>query len=242
MIAENVLIPPVPPLGQVVQAALRPAEHPDLSGLLTHFCDRTRPQSAIPAEIRAMTAQQRLESILWESKLKGFVTYSGGDRAVCFTEATLNGLNFLMGRRSYQPWGLVFDRQSVYSAGGGPVWYARPEEYRFVQGLCGSGAASSRLQSWLVRLEPGSSDWLEEKEWRIPLFPGYEPALSLQALRLVALLVGDQDWSPTRTGWGVSPVTRTQVPAPVVPGLLKGVPRWWWNQADGILYQLPPLA
>jgi hypothetical protein len=143
-----------------------------------------------------MAAPQRLESILWESRLKAFVTYSGGDPAICLTEATLNGLNFLIGRRHYQPWGLVFDRQSVYDAGGGPVWYARPDEYFSL------GRISSRVQSWLVRLEPGSSDWLEEREWRIPLSAtaAPEPALPLQALRLVALLVGNQNWLPTHVG------------------------------------------
>lgn len=174
-----------------------------------------------------MTAQQRLESILWESKLRGFVTFSGGVPAVCFTEATPNGLNFMIGQRSYQPWGLVFDRQSIYTAGGGPVWHARPEEYWFLRNLCETGQVNGRLQSWLVRLD-GSSDWLEEREWRIPLLTApYEPALVLGALRLEALLVGDPDWSPARSGQ--------------VPSILAGVPRWWWKPAYGLLYLLPPL-
>jgi hypothetical protein len=185
-----------------------------------------------------MTAPQRLSSILWESRLRAFVTYSGGAPAICLTEATLHGLNFLIGRRHYQPWGLVFDRQSVYDAGGGPVWYARSEEYYFVRRM------SSRVQSWLVRLEPGSSDWLEEQEWRIPLSMTVTPesALPLQTLRLVALLVGDQNWSPIRLGWATSPVTGGQVYGPTVPSLLIGVPRWWWDAAAGQLYQLPALA
>lgn len=29
----------------------------------------------------------------------------------------------LIGRRGYQPWGLMFDRQAVFAGGGGPVWY-----------------------------------------------------------------------------------------------------------------------
>lgn len=142
-----------PPLVQSAPTArpiLRPVEHPDLSPVLTHFCHRARPQAGIPAEITSMAAPQRLASILWESRLRAFVTYSGGDPAICLTAATLHGLNFLIGRRHYQPWGLVFDRQSVYDAGGGPVWYARPDEYYSVRQI------SSRVQSWLVRLEPGS--------------------------------------------------------------------------------------
>ena len=101
---------------------LRPVQHPDLSGVLTHFCYRNRPQPSVPPGIQGMTARQRLESILWQGKLWGFTTFSGGVPAVCFTEATLNGLNFMIGRRFYWPWGLVFDRQSIYDGGGGPVW------------------------------------------------------------------------------------------------------------------------
>lgn len=228
------------PLVQVAPSArprLKPVEHPDLSAVLTHFCDRARPQGGIPAEITSMAASQRLASILWESRLRAFVTYSGGDPAVCLTEATVYGLNFLIGRRYYQPWGLVFDRQSVYDAGGGPVWYARPDEYYSVRQI------SSRVQSWLVRLEPGS-DWLEEQEWRIPVSAAAapEPALQLQALRLVALVVGDQTWAPTRDDWSLSPMTGGSVFGPTVPGLLAGIPRWWWDASAGQLYQLPALA
>lgn len=157
--------------------------------------------------------------------------------AICLTEATLSGLNFLIGRRHYRPWGLVFDRQSVYDPGGGPVG-TRSDEYYSVRKI------SSRVQSWLVRLEPGSSDRLEEQEWRLPLSATAvpEPALPLQALRLVALLVGDQSWLPTRDGWAVSPVTGAHVYGPTVPSLLTGIPRRWWNSDAGQLYQLPALA
>lgn len=229
---------PVAPLAQVSRPTLRPVEHPDQSALLTHFCHRARPQAGIPIEILQMSAPQRLESILWESRLRAFVTYSGGDPAVCLTEATPNGLGFLIGRRHYQPWGLVFTRQSVYDAGGGPVWYARPDEYHLVRSV------STRVKSWLVRLEPGSSDWLEEREWRIPLSgdDAAEPALPLRALHLAAVLVGDQNWSPARTGWATSPATGGQVQGLVVPGILIGVPRWWWDPYAGQLYQLPALA
>lgn len=93
--------------------------------------------------------------------------------------------------------------------------------------LCESGQANSRLQSWVVRLG-GGADWLEEREWRIPLLPApYEPALPLQTLRLVAVLVGDQHWSPARSG--------------LLPRIISGVPRWWSNPADGLFYSLPPL-
>jgi len=233
---------PPAPLAQVSRPTLRPVEHPDQSALLTHFCHRARPQAGVPHGILQMSAPQRLESILWESRLRAFVTYSGGDPAVCLTEATPNGLSFLIGRRGYQPWGLVFTRQSVYDAGGGPVWYARPDEYHLVRSV------NARVKSWLVRLEPGSSDWLEEREWRIPLSNdplsgevATEPALPLHALHLAALLVGDQNWSPTRTGRTTLP-TGTQIQGPIVPRILIDIPRWWWDPNARQLYQLPALA
>jgi hypothetical protein len=222
------MMPPSPAPAVQPRTILRTVEHPDLSGLLTHFCDRARWQPSITPEIRGMTAQQRLESILWEGLLRGFVTFSGGVPAVCFTEATLNGLAYLTSKpQPYQPWGLVFDRQAIFDAGGGPVYYARPEEYEFLRGICESGQVNNRLQTWLVRLG-GTSDWLEEREWRVPLAPApAEPALVLQALGLRALLVGDQGWSAARSGW--------------LPSVISGVPRWWRNPADGIIYELPPL-
>ena len=58
---------------------------------------------------------------------EGFPVASSAETTI--SRAWPHGLNFLIGRRHYQPWGLVFDRQSVYDAGGGPVWYARPDEY-----------------------------------------------------------------------------------------------------------------
>lgn len=108
--------------------SLRPVEHPDLSPVLTHFCGRGRSHAhsqGVPDEIVRMSPQERLESILWDEHLRAFVTFSGGDPAVCFTESTWHaGVKFLIDKRGYPPWGLVLGRDSVYAAGGAPVWYA----------------------------------------------------------------------------------------------------------------------
>ena len=68
--------------------------------------------------------------------------------------------------------------------------------------------------------------------------------MPLHAVHLAAVLVGDQNWSPARTGWTTSPTTGGQVQGLVVPGILIGVPRWWWwwDPYAGQLYQLPALA
>lgn len=215
---------------------LRPVQHPDMSAIITHFCDRGRPQ-ALPPQVTELDARGRVESILWESQLRAFVTWSGGDPAVCFTEATVQGLEYLIREVGYAPWGIVFDRQSIYDQGGGPVWYARAEEYQAIRDL------GSRAQAWRVRLEAGQSDWLEEREWRIPVVfeVGPEPAVPLVSLKVVALLVEDANWSPLRLAWIPDPADGHVKELPALPAVLRGVPRWWWNPMTRRLESLPPL-
>lgn len=207
-----------------------------MSALITHFCDRARPQSYPPVDIVRMSAQDRLGSILWEGRLRSFTTYSGGDPASCFTEATVGGLEFLIRARGYQPWALVFERQSIYDAGGGPVWYVRQPEYAQIPRL------GLRAQAWAVRLEAGSSDWLEEREWRIPVAPtaAGDQAVLLSNLSLVALLVGDAHWRPVREGYFQRPGTAHQEWGPTLPSILRQIPLWWWDPTAGKLWQLPP--
>jgi hypothetical protein len=220
-----------PPAGQ-----LRPVEHPDLSALLTHFCARGRqPGLAVAPNIRAMAAPQRLTSILQNQQLQAFTTYSGGDPAVCFTESTLAGIEFMLARRGYQPWALVFDRQSIYDAGGGPVWYARPDQYRTL------GMIDPVLRFWAVRLDPGS-DWLEEQEWRIVLparTDGLTPVVPFTTLRLVAIIVGDPSWTGAEQRWAMTPNGMQW--GLFYPPMPPGLPRWWWNPNSTKLEPLAPL-
>jgi hypothetical protein len=207
-------------------ALLRRAEHPELSNLLTHFCGRGRPDGPhVPLDVRGLNAAARLASILWEGTLRTFVTFSGGYPATCFTEAKLDGLKFMIQRRGYQPWGLLFERQGVYSAGGGPAWHARTEEFDLLR-------QDPRLRSWAVRLEAGYSDWLEEREWRIVRNGG----VPLQELLPVALLVGDSSWTGAR--W-------TQPPgypaAYYYPPMASGLLRLYWNASNAEFQVLDPL-
>jgi hypothetical protein len=109
---EPAPIAPVPAPAQLPR--LRQVEHPDLAPFLTHLCGRARPAPpSVPQTIRELTSERRLEDILWQARIRGFQPYSGGDPTVCLTESTVKGLEFLIGRRGYAPWGLVFDRQTV---------------------------------------------------------------------------------------------------------------------------------
>jgi len=177
--------PPAPLVPGAPPVLLRPVEHPELSPILTHFCGRGRPDGPhVPQDIQFMNAHTRLTSILWQQTLRTFVTFSGGDPATCFTEAKLEGLQFMIQRRGYQPWGLLFQRQHVYDAGGGPAWHARQEQFKALK-------QDAHLRSWAVRLQAGSSEWLEEREWRIVRHSD----VSLLELRPAGLIVGDPSWT-----------------------------------------------
>jgi hypothetical protein len=222
------------------QQQLRIVEHPSLSPVLTHFCARGRPPGpGVPPSISAMTGQQKLEQILWERRLLAFVTFSGGDPAACFSEATPDAIQFLLRNRGYEPWGLMFSRQSVYDAGGAPVWYARPAEIDVLRMLASRGELD--IRAWAVRLDPGS-DWLEEREWRIPRphSASSSPGIDVSELHLVGLLVGDHAWTGARYTQAITASGRLEHGL-FYPPIQPGVPRWWWNTASSTLVPLPPL-
>ncbi len=226
--------PPAPLVPSAPPALLRPVEHPELSPVLTHFCGRGRADGPhVPPEIQQLTAPNRLTFILWQQILRTFVTFSGGDPATCFTEAKLEGLQFMIQHRSYQPWGLLFQRQHVYDAGGGPVWHARQAQYDVLR-------QDPQLRSWAVRLEAGSSEWLEEREWRIVRHSD----VPLLELRPTGLLVGDPSW--TGAQWvpnaGQSPLGYYfPTPGSYFPPLAAGLPRLYWNPAIAQFQRLEPL-
>lgn len=167
-----------------------PAQHE----WLIHFCGRpegTSPTPYLPEDIDWMASSRRLDEILWEKQLRGFPPF-GADRdqpMVCLSESPPDHLAWLL-QRGWQPWGLLFNRQDVYDAGGGPVWYAREAQYRDLGRV---------HRPWAVRFEtnPGNrSDWLHEREWRIPLSPE-RPWLDLDVVPPVGVLLGEPDWEPS---------------------------------------------
>jgi hypothetical protein len=172
---------------------LRPAEHPDLSDSLVHFTGRARPAAPqVPQWIRDQTPDQRLESILRSAAFVPSVSYSGGWPAVCFTESTVAGLEYLIERQGFHPWGLMIDRQWVFDQGGAPVWHYRSEDEAEIREL------SPRLRTWAVRLDSDPSrpsDWLFEREWRVPCKPDVE-ALVIDPDAVHAVIVGDPFWAP----------------------------------------------
>ncbi|WP_410663455.1 hypothetical protein [Amycolatopsis sp. lyj-84] len=128
------------------------------------------------------------------------------------------------------------------------MWHARD---RLINEL------PDQLRHWAVRLNTnteggGRSEWLHEREWRVPT-----SALQLQRGPLIGLLVGDPNWRPeTRRiprelwfdgdGNHVAPGDHEGQPALVgfdeLPWLWENLPRRWWNPATGSVEPTPDRA
>lgn len=160
---------------------------------LIHFCGRSpgaMTSRAVAPEIAGMKPSQRLDNILWEQQLRGFPPFGADvDRPmICLSESPPDHLRWLVTDRQWPPWGLFFERQYVYEQDGGPVWSVRSAQY---------DCLTPEQRAWAVRLDttPGRrSDWLFEREWRMPLRPG---TTGLPLTRLLGILVGDRNWQPS---------------------------------------------
>ena len=188
---------------------------------LIHFCGRPEDSKItpwVPTWIRNLDADVRLDKILDSRSLYAFPPYgekqpsdyrflglSPGEvqPMVCLSESPTTHLAWLLDTRKWQPWGLFFYRQRVYESNGGPVWYVRQEQY---------DALTDKQKPWAVRLDTDhpKSDWLHEREWRIPLTPeddvlalsiDADPwsvgVLALSVDTIAGILIGDRDWQPT---------------------------------------------
>jgi hypothetical protein len=176
----------------VISDRLNPAG-PAQTELLIHFCGRPPglpATHALPSAFRQLTPAQRLDSILWQEQIWGFPPLGSARPVVSLSESPLDHLVWLLGDLGWPPWGLLLWRQKVYDAGGAPVWYARSDQY---------GHLTDEQRSWAVRFDASSfqrSDWLHEREWRIPV-PPTAPAVRLSSGLVFAALVGDHTWQPS---------------------------------------------
>ncbi|WP_247797744.1 hypothetical protein [Crossiella sp. S99.2] len=164
--------------------------------LLIHFTGRPAGTSLTPFvddAVAAMSPEQRLDSILWGQMLHGFAPFGAAEdqRMICLSESPPDHLHWLIKTRAWPPWGLIFPRQTVYNLGGGPVWHARQEQY---------GMLRPDQIRWATRFDttPGNrSDWLHEREWRIPL-PQGAPGLLLPVGSITTIVVGTPGWAPSQ--------------------------------------------
>jgi hypothetical protein len=162
---------------------------------LIHFCGRAPSAKStpyVPDEIANLDPWERLDQILWEQRLLGFPPFGAAfdQPMICLSESPPNHLQWLLGTRGWKPWGLIFQRQYVYDVGGGPVWSVRSPQF---------DTLSPDQKRWAVRFDTTPekrSDWLFEREWRIPR-PVDDPALLLTTANLVGILIGDPSWRPS---------------------------------------------
>jgi hypothetical protein len=206
---------------------------PAQSDLIYHFCGRppgTGRSTHLDPTIAAMSAPDRLANILWEGMLRGSTPFGAANRMVCFSESPIEHLLWLLHDRAFPPWALLVRRQWVYDFGGGPVWYTRDAQYRTL---------TPEQRDWAMRFEAYNSDWLHEREWRIPVPPGLG-GLPVTAETIVSVVIGEPGWAPWR--YVLEPTGRwIGVPGRVAPEMrwqLRLPPLWnkihayWFDRAN----------
>jgi hypothetical protein len=153
---------------------LQQLSHPDFNDLVVHFTGRDGRSNCSP-NIVAMSPRQRLLRIVVERRLLAFPMFGVNARAVCFTESTTAGNQWLVRKRRYPPYGIAFKKQAVFERGGGPAFYVRGDEWDAVT------AWPEALKARATRFWPGAdptdgellahhlesrSEWIIEREWR----------------------------------------------------------------------------
>jgi len=184
-----------------------------------------------------MVPERRLEEIIRTERIQGFSTHWSYLPAVCLSESRDDDITHLLGERGWQPWGLIFSATAVEGAGGGPVWYARTEQWDRIRDM--DPALAADLGQWIVRWDTGQqrpSDWRHEREWRIP-----GPFLNLRVFPPVGVLVGDIDWQ-FHPNDELIPGCLGNYPEHWSPGYpppwLPGLTRWWWDRDSRQLHRL----
>jgi hypothetical protein len=183
---------------------------PAQSDYLIHFCGRApglKFTEQVPGWIQSSSPAQRLDNILWEQSIRGFPPFGAESPMVCFSESPAKHLEWLINERHWPAWGVMVTREWVYQSGGGPAWYARPDQY---------AALTNSQRAWSVRLgtEWGQprSEWLHDREWRLPVSAG-SPSLYLTPGVVRVVLVADPRWQPSirtvqqPTGYFINAVT-----------------------------------
>ena len=169
---------------------------PDLADHVIHFTGRSGWQMRVPPEIAAMDGEQRLLQILMDNRIRGFQTFNSWAPVVCLTESTQAAVTTLIRDGRYSPYGIGFTKQFVFERSGGPALYVRGDEWSDATSL------PQPLRCRLVRFWPGSvagpgervpehlgeSQWLHEREWRIPT----ELPFAWEDVKF--LIVSDRNW------------------------------------------------
>ena len=152
-------------------------DHPDFNNVVIHFTGRSG-QSVRSPEIASLSDWERLKQIIISFQFIGYEMPGVNAKAVCFTEGTAAGCSWLIGQGRYTSCGIAFSKQYLFKIGGGPVLQVRGDEWaqvsswplslraRAVRLWPGANAESGEVLQWWME---GRSEWLFEREWRIPV-------------------------------------------------------------------------
>ncbi|MFC8454199.1 hypothetical protein [Kitasatospora sp. NPDC057223] len=183
-------------------------------------------------------------SILLEGKLRGAQVPGSDLPVVCFSEPSEEARRVMLRtgvsqRGPYEPWGLVFDREALLEIGVRPVMYLSNAEMDLTSSL------PDKSRNRRVRYEPGTADWLHEREWRLcftkETAQSDEAHLTITKDLTIGVIVGEQGWHPPARHH------RRNISLPKLPlgvsafgyathtwfaGAADGLKRWWWNGQD----------
>jgi len=182
-------------------------DQPDIANRVVHLTGRTgQANSDRGPAISAMSAEERLERILVERRIRAYPPFwSVGHPCVCFSEATPDGINRVISgpTRRYEPWGLGFSKQFVFNRGGGPAYYVRAEYWAAFGALPHNISALATLY-WpgADPMQPGEilphpfgrvSQFAHEREWRIPVAPPSD-AVTFTVADLALVIAPSAEW------------------------------------------------
>ncbi|MBD5204393.1 MAG: terminase [Bacteroidales bacterium] len=154
---------------------------PDFSDYLVHFSTDEAPKGGIDGNpvgnISALSAKDRIISILNEKTIRASSMPWTGAKAVCFIECPWSSL--LAHTQVYSPYGVGFTKKTIFSQHVGPAIYIRTDVFNKQKN---SGAFAGLLWSFITPFSPayrpysmkkakydiGTCDYTHEREWRTP--------------------------------------------------------------------------
>ncbi len=172
---------------------LSPLRHPDFNEVVVHLTGRTGGEA---------DAERRLLRVISSGQVLATTPYGSDLGAACFTESTAQGVSWLIAQQHFAPFGIAFTKSFLFANGGAPAIVVRGDEWKHVRDL------PPELRARAVRLWPGAtaepgeqlpphlltrSEWLIEREWRVPADAG-SPALTFDTEDIAFLVVPDPDW------------------------------------------------
>lgn len=170
-----------------------PTRHPDFNEVVVHFTGR---------RCSGEEASRRLLRIITSGAILATIPYGNDLGAACFTESTARGVSWLIAEQHFVPYGIGFTKTFLFAHGGAPAIVVRGDEWRHVKNL------PPALRARTIRLWPGAvpdsgeslpyhlqtrSEWLVEREWRVPAEVG-TPALMFGTDDIAFLVVPDATW------------------------------------------------